>query len=143
MTLTSKLIKRLENWILADNWLENQVAKHSLIGDSIFFDTEQFPWSKELEKNWQVIRSELEQVLPFVNELPNFQEISERQYKIANDDRWKTYFFYAFGYKSQKNCERCPQTAKLIEKIPGLKVAFFRFWPQVNIFLNIGVNIKV
>ncbi|WP_245602650.1 aspartyl/asparaginyl beta-hydroxylase domain-containing protein [Gloeothece verrucosa] len=125
MTLTSKLIKRLENWILADNWLENQVAKHSLIGDSIFFDTEQFPWSKELEKNWQVIRSELEQVLPFVNELPNFQEISERQYKIANDDRWKTYFFYAFGYKSQKNCERCPQTAKLIEKIPGLKVAFF------------------
>lgn len=34
-------------------------------------------------------------------------------------------FFYAFGYKSQKNCQQCPQTAKLLEKIPGLKVAFF------------------
>lgn len=124
-SLTNKFLKGLENWILTDNWLENLVAKHSLVGDSIFFAPEQFPWSKELEKSWQVIQQELEQVLPFVNELPNFQDISQRQYKIADDDRWKTYFFYAFGYKSQKNCERCPQTTKLLEKIPGLKVAFF------------------
>lgn len=106
-------------------YLENLVPKYSLVGDSVFFSNDQFPWSYQLEANWEVIRRELDQVLPYADALPNFQDISPRQGKIANDDRWKTFFFCAFGYKSQKNCERCPETAKLLEKIPGLKVAFF------------------
>lgn len=106
-------------------YLEELVPKYSLVGDSVFFSNEQFPWSYELEANWQVIRQELDQVLPYAEALPNFQDISPRQGNIADDDRWKTFFFCAFGYQSQKNCERCPQTAKLLEKIPGLKVAFF------------------
>jgi beta-hydroxylase len=72
-----------------------------------------------------VIRKELEQVLEYVDELPNFQDISPRQRRIANDNRWKTYFFFAFGFKATRNCERCPETTKLLEQIPGMKVAFF------------------
>jgi ornithine lipid ester-linked acyl 2-hydroxylase len=105
--------------------LERLVPEYSKVGGTTFFNTEQFPWSKELEENWLVIRHELEQVLPFANQLPNFQDISPRQENITNDDRWKTYFFCAFGFKSQQNCDRCPETTKLLEKIPGLKVAFF------------------
>ncbi|MBF2050386.1 MAG: aspartyl/asparaginyl beta-hydroxylase domain-containing protein [Elainella sp. C42_A2020_010] len=107
------------------NYLESLVPKYSLVGDSVFFSNDQFPWSYELEANWQVIRQELDQVLPYADALPNFQDISPRQGNIADDDRWKTFFFCAFGYKSEKNCQRCPETAKLLEKIPGLKVAFF------------------
>lgn len=107
------------------SYIEGLVPKYSKVGDSVFFSNEQFPWSYELEANWQTIRRELDQVMPYAEALPNFQDISPRQGRIADDDRWKTFFFTAFGYKSQKNCERCPETAKLLEKIPGLKVAFF------------------
>jgi beta-hydroxylase len=105
--------------------LEKWAADSSLVGNSMFFTTEQFPWATMLEANWTVIRQELDQVMEFVNELPNFQDLSPRQHNITNDDRWKTYFFWAFGYKAQKNCDRCPETTKLLESIPGLKVAFF------------------
>ena len=118
-------VKKLEKLVTKDSWLENLVSKHSLVGDSVFFDVEQFPWAKELEANSGVIRQELEKILERVDDLPNFQDISKRQSRIANDNRWKTYFFYAFGFKATKNCDRCPQTTKLLEKIPGMKVAFF------------------
>jgi ornithine lipid ester-linked acyl 2-hydroxylase len=104
---------------------ERWIGESSDVGNSVFFKEEQFPWVQELEANWHVIRQELDNVMQFVEDLPNFQDISERQYRIANDDRWKTYFFCAFSYKAQKNCDRCPETTRLIEKIPGMKVAFF------------------
>ena len=119
------IVKNLEKAVLKDSWLEDLVGKYSLVGDSAFFDPEQFPWTKELEANWMVIRQELEQVLRDVDKLPNFQDISKRQYRIANDNLWKTYFFYAFGFKATNNCAKCPQTTRLLEKIPGMKVAFF------------------
>ncbi len=106
-------------------YLEGLVPKYSKVGDAVFFRNDQFPWSYDLEANWQVIRKELDQVLPYADSLPNFQDISPRQGNIADDDRWKTFFFCAFGYQSQKNCDRCPETTKLLKKIPGLKVAFF------------------
>ncbi|MBG1271894.1 aspartyl/asparaginyl beta-hydroxylase domain-containing protein [Nostoc sp. WHI] len=105
--------------------LESLVPKYSLVGDSIFFSTDQFPWAKELELNWQVIRQELDSVLQYTNELPNFQDIMPRQQNITQDDGWKTYYFYAFGFKAEKSCQRCPETWKLLKEIPGLKVAFF------------------
>lgn len=107
------------------NYLEGLVPRYSKVGDAVFFSTDQFPWSHALEANWQTIRRELDQVMPYAEALPNFQDISPRQGNIADDDRWKTYFFTAFGYRSQQNCDRCPETAKLLDQIPGLKVAFF------------------
>ncbi len=123
--LSKLLVKQLEKLLTKDGWLERLIAKNSLVSDSVIFDVEQFPWAKDLEANWMVIRQELEQVLERVDELPNFQDISQRQSRIANDNRWKTYFLYAFGYKATQNCEQCPETTKLIEQIPGMKVAFF------------------
>lgn len=107
------------------NKLESLVPKYSLVGNSTFFTVEQFPWAKKLEDNWQVIRQELDEVLVHTEALPNFQDISPRQQRIANDDRWKTYFFCAFGFQAKKNCDRCPETWKLLQEVPGLKVAFF------------------
>ncbi|NJO43643.1 MAG: aspartyl/asparaginyl beta-hydroxylase domain-containing protein [Cyanobacteria bacterium CRU_2_1] len=127
--LLNPLIKKIEeinpgNSALVRK-LESMVPEYSLVGDSVFFTKEQFPWVEELEANWQVIRQELDQVMPYADALPNFQDISPRQNRIASDDRWKTFFFCAFGFRSKTNCDRCPETAKLLKKIPGLKVAFF------------------
>ena len=123
--LSKLFVKQLEKLLTKDGWLETLIAKNSQVGDSVLFNTEQFAWAKDLEDNWMVIRKELEKVLERVDELPNFQDISKRQSRIANDNRWKTYFFYAFGFKATKNCEKCPETTKLLEQIPGMKVAFF------------------
>ncbi|GAB4155578.1 MAG: aspartyl/asparaginyl beta-hydroxylase domain-containing protein [Cyanobacteria bacterium J069] len=105
--------------------IESKVPEYSIVGESVFFSKEQFPWADRLEENWQVIRKELDQVMEYADALPNFQDISPRQHRIANDNRWKTYFFWAFGFRAQQNCDRCPETVKLLETIPGLKVAFF------------------
>lgn len=105
--------------------IEKLFARHSLIGDSTFFDAAQFSWVCELEKNWTHIREELDFILTKREQLPNFQDISTDQYSITKDNRWKTYFFYGYGMKFSKNCARCPQTTRLIEKIPGMTTAFF------------------
>jgi beta-hydroxylase len=78
-----------------------------------------------LEANWKTIRRELEDVLRYRDDLPNFQEISTDQASITDDDRWKTYFFFGYGFRSDANCARCPETAKLLASVPGMTTAFF------------------
>ncbi len=104
---------------------EHYISKNSLIGDSTFFDAGDFPWSSELEANWKTIRRELDEVLTYREKLPSFQDISKDQVVITNDEHWKTFFLYGMGYKSEPNCARCPETAKLVERIPGMTTAFF------------------
>ncbi|MET0623366.1 MAG: aspartyl/asparaginyl beta-hydroxylase domain-containing protein [Pyrinomonadaceae bacterium] len=110
-------------WILVTSG--RYFARRSLVGDRAVFDTEDFPWTREIEENWLLIRRELDAVLRYKDELPNFQEISVDQRGLSDDDRWKTYFFYAFGIKARRNCRRCPETARLLKRIPGMKTAFF------------------
>jgi beta-hydroxylase len=105
--------------------IESIIAHFSLMGDTEFFDIDQFKWVSILESNWMSIRQEIDLILDNINQIPNFQDISVDQYDITQDDRWKTYFLYAYGLKAEKNCQRCPQTTKLIEQIPGMKTAFF------------------
>lgn len=102
-------------------WLGNA----STVGNRPFYGPDTFPWAQDLEANWQVIRQELEQVLQQVDALPNFQDIMPRQQRISPDSSWKTYYFYAFGFVAQRNCEQCPETWKLLQQIPGLQAAFF------------------
>ena len=65
------------------------------------------------------------EVLATGTPLPNFQDISVDQASITDDDGWKTFFFFGYGFRSDANCERCPQTAALLDGIPGLTTAFF------------------
>jgi aspartyl/asparaginyl beta-hydroxylase (cupin superfamily) len=105
--------------------VQKLMGRYSLIGDHQFFAAEAFPWSREIEANWQTIRQELNEVMLHIDQLPNFQDISPDQKKIATDDKWKTFFFFAYGLRSEDNLRRCPQTARLLGKIPGAKTAFF------------------
>ena len=78
-----------------------------------------FAWIPDLEDDWPTIRAELDQVLSYRDDLPNFQDISVDQASITDDDGWKTYFFFGYGFRSEANCARCPQTAALLERSPG------------------------
>jgi aspartyl/asparaginyl beta-hydroxylase (cupin superfamily) len=105
--------------------LERAVVRSSLVPTTPYLPTDTFEWIPGLESEWKAIRAELDEVLSYRQDLPNFQDISIDQASITDDDGWKTYFFFAYGFRSEANCARCPQTAALLERIPGLTTAFF------------------
>lgn len=105
--------------------LEWWLLRSSEIPTTPFLDAAAFPWAGTLAGRWREIRAELDQVLGRREELPNFQDILRDVAPISRDDRWKTYFFTAYGYRSEVNCARCPATTAALAGIPGLVTAFF------------------
>jgi beta-hydroxylase len=105
--------------------LQRLMHRHSLMGDRPIFDPARFSWVPEIEAGWPAIRAELDRVLRHTSDIPNFQDISAENRVLTDDDRWKTFFFFAWGIPVRSNCARCPSTAALLERIPGMKSAFF------------------
>lgn len=119
LTFTAKLGKKAREPI--ESWL----SRSSLVDDQPFLDPALFRWTDDLEHNWGAIRKELDAVLEDQSSLPSIQDISVLQKRLSDDDRWKTFFFFGYGFKAQANCARCPRTSELLETIPGMKTAFF------------------
>ena len=120
-------------------WLDRYYAKHSLVGDHAFFDADDFPWVRRVEAHWPAIRAELDDVLRDVEHLPNFQDISTDQLKLTQDDRWKTYFLYGYGFQVEDHIARCPETARALAEVPGMTTAMFSiFAPQKRIPVHGG-----
>lgn len=107
------------------NIIEWPFGKFSLVGNSNFFDQKHFPWVANIEAHWQEILEEVKPILAERDSIPSFQEISPDQKVITQDNHWKTFFLYGYGHRAEKNCLRCPKTTALMEKIPGMKTAFF------------------
>ena len=105
--------------------IERFIGRRSLVGDETFFDNDRFPWIAEIETNWTTIRDGFERVLEDREALPNFQDISKDQIEITDDDHWKTFFLYGFGFEARLGVEMCPRTAELMRQIPGMKTAMF------------------
>jgi beta-hydroxylase len=105
--------------------IERFIGKRSLVGDATFFANDRFPWIEEIEANWTTIRDELEKVLEDREALPNFQDISRDQIEITDDDNWKTFFLFGYGFKAKLGTEMCPKTAELMQRIPGMTTAMF------------------
>jgi aspartyl/asparaginyl beta-hydroxylase (cupin superfamily) len=103
--------------------VERFIGKRSLVGDATFFPTERFPWVSHVEEHWETIREEAERLLEDQAELANFQDISRDQIEITDDDRWKTFFLYGYGFEARLGVEMCPRTAALMREIPGMKTA--------------------
>jgi beta-hydroxylase len=107
--LGGKALHSTESWVL----------KHSIVPTTPFLPDDTFPWVKRVEENVADVQAELEEVLSYRDDLPNFQDISVDQASISNDDGWKTFFFLGYGFRSEANCRRCPKTAALLDSIPG------------------------
>lgn len=105
--------------------LENFVAKVSVNGDPHIYETKTFPWAAELEADWQKIRAELDQVMVYRDQMPSFQDILKEVSTIQTDNDWKTFFLAGIGMDCGENANRCPETMRLLGKIPGMKTAFF------------------
>jgi beta-hydroxylase len=109
------IIKRVERFLM----------RFSEVPDRPIFDAADFPWTAALEQAYPLVRRELDRVLEHPEQIPNFQDISRDQVNITRDDRWKTFFLYGYGYRMDRNCAMCPETARIVESIPGMYTAFF------------------
>ncbi|GGD96998.1 hypothetical protein GCM10011390_14700 [Aureimonas endophytica] len=99
--------------------------RHSAIGNPPVYPTDTFPWAREVEAEWRLIRAELDRILVRREELPAFHEISSEVRSISSDRNWKTFFLCGYGIKSEEAIRQCPETWRILQKIPGLKSAMF------------------
>jgi aspartyl/asparaginyl beta-hydroxylase (cupin superfamily) len=97
----------------------------SKVGNPPVYDNVIFPWVAEIEREWPLIRAELDKVLERQSELPAFQAIAADVRTITQDNHWKTFILLGFGVRSERNIARCPETWRIVQKIPGLKTAMF------------------
>jgi beta-hydroxylase len=105
--------------------MEKVISRLTRDGHRTFFETESFSWVASVEAGSKAIRAELDNLLGHCDQIPNFQDISEDQNVLTEGDRWKTFFLYAYGHQAERNCARCPETAGLLRRIPGMKTAMF------------------
>jgi ornithine lipid ester-linked acyl 2-hydroxylase len=105
--------------------VERLNLKCSKVGNPPVYDNAVFPWADEVAREWRTIRAELEQVLKRKNELPSFHEIATDVSTISRDRDWKTFMLLGFGVPSDRNIRQCPETWRIVQKIPGLKTAMF------------------
>jgi beta-hydroxylase len=98
----------------------------------MFYDLALFPFSAVLSQNWRVIRAELDA-------LERGEFIDWPEHSLYGDRGWETFGLYAFGQRQPEGCARCPQTARLVQQIPGLMMAgFSRLAPSAHIVPHSG-----
>lgn len=119
----------------------NFIGRQGLVPDRPVHDRALYPFLTPIEANWTTIRAELDELLKDRDRLPAFHQISPDQKKISKADRWKVFILYGFGVPSQRNCARCPETARLLQQIPNLQSAWFSILsPHYHIARHRGVT---
>lgn len=113
--LGGRALQSTESWLL----------KYSMVPTTPFLPLETFDWVSRAEAAVPDVQAELEDVLSHREDLPNFQDLSPDQKSLSSDAGWKTFFFLAYGFRSEANCQRCPKTAALLDSIPGLMTGMF------------------
>lgn len=100
-------------------------VRHSAVGNPPVYPTDMFPWARAVEAEWRLIRAELDRILVRKGDLPAFHEISSQVRSISADDDWKTFLLCGYGITSEAAVRQCPETWRILQKIPGLKSAMF------------------
>ena len=117
-------------WLVSIPWLLTVAElcvprRFSQVETTPFIDPRQFEWHELVTSEWTKVQSELKAVLSAVDKIPIHQEIVEEAKPLTDDDKWLSYFFYVYGQRFEKQCSECPDTARLLQQIPGMKTAFF------------------
>lgn len=84
-----------------------------------------YPQFKELEDNYETVRKECEALLAIKEQIHDVQGMAGNDTQGGiHGIQWKSFMFKA-GRFIEENCEMCPETARIIKKIPRIKQAFF------------------
>ncbi len=87
-----------------------------------FFDREQFPFLRDLEKGASKIRQELEQILGHDEDFLPYVDVDgetvEKWRRLNHSKQWSSYHLYRNSELVRTNCEECPQTYAIVEALP-------------------------
>ncbi len=111
--------------VVIENAFESLLASSSIIPDAPVYDSHTFPWVKEVEADWRLVRAELDQIMTYRDQIPSFHEIIKEVSTITTDHDWKTFFLMGVGMETGENARRCPNTMQVLQKIPGITTAMF------------------
>jgi beta-hydroxylase len=100
-------------------------GRQSIVPDLAVIPKENFPFVAELEANWLAIKAELDVILQDRESIPHLDKISPDQARISHSQKWRAYFLWGMGEELTGNTARCPRTADLLRKVPGLRSAWF------------------
>ncbi len=94
-----------------------------------FYPRERFPWLEALEEATDSIRGELRAVLSRDSQMEPFLGVQTpaetREMLRSSSDRaavWDAYFFHRHGVRYDEHCAACPQTAKLLDTLPLVRI---------------------
>ncbi len=118
-SLTTRFFMRVVGWV------ERLNVAYSMVGNPPIYDNAAFPWTKDIEREWRMIRAELDRVLTRKDDLPGFHELATDVATISQDRGWKTFLLSGYGFKSAANINLCPETWRICQKIPGLITVMF------------------
>ena len=117
------------------------IKEHSKVGDAPVLSNADFPWIETFEKEWPAIREEALNIARHKDAVPSISEISPDHKKLDNQKKWRSYFMWGYGFRSDHNCARCPATVRLVESVPGLRTALFSMHePGMTIAPHKGVT---
>jgi beta-hydroxylase len=91
----------------------------------MYLDTKQFPFTASLEANWRVIRGELDALTRETFRAWPDRNLYGKPEKKQDGTGWDLFGLYFFGQRNEANCQLCPETARLVQAIPGLTTAGF------------------
>lgn len=89
-----------------------------------YFDRAHFPWMAMVEAATPAIQAELRDLLakgddgfaPYVQYPSGYPE--SKWSELDHSERWSAYFLWRHGKRIDAHCERCPETAALLSKLP-------------------------
>ncbi len=76
---------------------------------------------------YPVIRKEFDRLEVDLNDLPQYHEVDsgERAISATTTKRWNVFMLEILGHKPAANRARCPETVRVLSKVPNLIQAFF------------------
>jgi aspartyl/asparaginyl beta-hydroxylase (cupin superfamily) len=90
--------------------------------EAAFFDVSQKQWAKMLEENHPLILEEFRKIIAGDQKdiIPYYNETL-----ASKAENWTIFPLYNWGIKKKSNCEKCPETTKILESIPGMTNCLF------------------
>jgi aspartyl/asparaginyl beta-hydroxylase (cupin superfamily) len=101
------------------------LIRQSSIPAQPVMDSSDLPWAAMLEKDFPVIQRELDRVMEFRESLPKLHELQREQTRVSAEIIWKVFVLSGWGQASRTAKQMCPETTRILQKIPGVRSALF------------------
>jgi beta-hydroxylase len=102
-------------------WLNRLASK---VGQDPVLDNAKFDWIPVIEAATDDILAELHNIQATEN-IPSTHDILENQVVLSDDDQWKLFFHYGYGYRDERNCKLCPATDRAVQSVAGLQSVMY------------------